>query len=107
MLTTYLCDIMNMTLSIPKEVEKEIKNRPYIKWTEIARDAIRREAIDLKKKELFEKYVKKQKINDEEYLFMENIDWHPVDELKIKKEVIDELRKSKKLSSKKIKEIFD
>jgi hypothetical protein len=95
-----------MTLSIPKELEKELIERPHIKWTEIARNAIRKEAIELKKKEIFEKYVKQQKITKEEQEFMENIDWHPVDELPIKKEYANKITKKSKTTSKKINEIF-
>jgi hypothetical protein len=97
---------MNLTLSIPKELEKELLEKPYIKWTEIARNAIRKEAILLKKKEIFEKYAKSQKITKEEQEFMEKIDWHPVDELPIKKEYAEKLLKKSKTTSKNINEIF-
>ena len=36
------CDIMgNMTLAIPNEIQKEMKRFPEIKWSEVARRAIK------------------------------------------------------------------
>jgi hypothetical protein len=98
-----------MTLSIPQKLEKEVRRRPYIKWTQIARDAIKKEVIELKQKEIFEKYTKKQPISKEEYAFMKEIDWHPVDELPIKESYAKKLKEIEKEPTKKIalEELFD
>ncbi len=86
---------MNITLSIDKNLEAIIKESKYIKWTEIARDAIREKAIELKKEELFNRYMKKEKLSDKAHKWMEEIDWHPVDELELKDVFVKEIKKIK------------
>jgi hypothetical protein len=48
--------MVNMTLSIPEELHKIMKKYPYIKWSEVARQAIRQKAKDL---ELLDKLASK------------------------------------------------
>jgi len=43
--------MVNMTLSIPENLHRIIKSHSEIKWTEIARQAIERKALELEKKE--------------------------------------------------------
>ena len=94
MLTTYIGDIMNMTLSLDKNLSQVVQANKYIKWTEVARDAIKQKAIEIKKAEIFNKYAKKQELSEEEYNFLEEIDWHPVDELSLKDSFVKELKRA-------------
>ena len=41
------------------------------------------------KKDIFERYVKTGELSDEDGIFCERIDWHPVDELPLKDEPSD------------------
>jgi len=100
---------MNVTLSLDKNLSQIITANKYIKWTEIARDAIRQKAIDIRKAEIFNKYVKKEELTKEDYNFIEEIDWHPVDELPLKKEFVKDMKKSdseKRVAVKNVDDLF-
>ena len=55
----------NMTLAIPKELHKIIRNRKEIKWSEIARQAMWNTA---KKLELMDELLAKSKLTEEDSL---------------------------------------
>lgn len=79
----------SLTLPVDDDFKNELKNFPWINWSEIARE----EAM---KKLIMENYLKIGSITDEEWEFCEKIDWHPVDELPFKEEHIKEMEKRKK-----------
>ncbi len=78
----------SLTLSISEQFKEQLKKFLWVNWSEIARE----EAL---KKLIFENYIKIGEISDEEWKFCEKIDWHPVDELPLKEEFIEDLKKSK------------
>ena len=80
--------MVSLTLSVSDELKNQLKNFMWINWSEIARE----EAM---KKLIFENYIKTGSIIDEEWKFCEKIDWHPVDELPLKKEFVKKLNKIK------------
>jgi hypothetical protein len=51
---------------------------------------------DLKKKEIFEEFIKTGKLSDEDWKFCERIDWHPVDELPLKESFVKRLQEAEK-----------
>ena len=51
--------MVNMTLSIPKELHKKMKARPEIRWSEIARQSIQQRIEDL---EIMDKIASKSKL---------------------------------------------
>lgn len=59
--------MVNITLSMPKEVHKEMKKHPEIRWSEVARQAIIKKIGDMK---LLDKLLSKStlKIEDAEEL---------------------------------------
>ncbi|MDI6917655.1 MAG: hypothetical protein QMC80_07660 [Thermoplasmatales archaeon] len=59
--------MVNITLSVPKEVHKEMKKHPEIRWSEVARQAIIKKIGDMK---LLDKLLSKSalKIEDVEEL---------------------------------------
>ncbi len=59
------------------------------------------------KKLIFQKYLETGKISDEDGVFCDKIDWHPVDELPFKEEYIQKLKKAKKEKAIKVKSISD
>ncbi|NOZ77469.1 MAG: hypothetical protein GXO65_07445 [Euryarchaeota archaeon] len=55
--------MVNMTLSIPEELHRLMKKHSYIKWSEVARQAIRERARDL---ELLDKLAAKSLLTMED-----------------------------------------
>ncbi|MEW6328845.1 MAG: hypothetical protein AB1468_01880, partial [Candidatus Micrarchaeota archaeon] len=92
----------NMTLGLPPEVEEEIKRHPEIKWTHVAREALIEKAERMRKLDILEKYLDKNEFSDEDLRWMEEHDWHPVDEKRLKREFVSTLEKTRKGSFKKI-----
>lgn len=90
----------SLTLSVTEEMKNELKSFLWVNWSEIARE----EAM---KKLIFENYLKMGSLTDEEWAFCDKIDWHPVDELPLKKEFKKEMEKRKKEKSIKVKSVED
>ncbi|PIN77143.1 hypothetical protein COV15_02955 [Candidatus Woesearchaeota archaeon CG10_big_fil_rev_8_21_14_0_10_34_12] len=90
----------SLTLSVSDEFKTKLKEFLWVNWSEIARE----EAM---KKLIFENYIKAGSITDEEWEFCDKTDWHPVDELPLKDEFIEELKRIKKEKSIKFKNIAD
>ncbi len=61
----------------------------WVNWSEAGRE-------DVIKRDIFERYLKTRKLSKEDEEFCERIDWHPVDELPLKEEFIEELKKIEK-----------
>jgi hypothetical protein len=79
----------SLTLPVADEFKNNLKILMWVNWSEIARE----EAI---KKLIFENYIKTGSITDEEWEFCEKIDWHPVDELPLKEEFVEKMKKIRK-----------
>ena len=90
----------SLTLSISEEMKNQLKALMWVNWSEIARE----EAM---KKLIFENYIKTGEITDDEWAFCEKIDWHPVDELPLKNEFIERVKKIKTEKGIKFKSIPD
>ena len=79
----------SLTLSASEEFKNQLKELMWINWSEIARE-------ETMKKLIFENYIKTKNLSAEEEKFCEKIDWHPVDELPLRKEFVERLNKIKK-----------
>jgi hypothetical protein len=90
----------SVTLSITDQFKDQLKNFQWVNWSEIAKE-------ETMKKLIFEKYLKTGKVSDEDWNYCDKMDWHPVDELPIKKEYIEKLKKIKKEKSIKIDSVSD
>lgn len=95
----------NITLYVPEEVKKEMDSHSEVRWSEVARKAIMEKIIRMRKLELLRKYVEKEPFTDEDYAWMDEHDWHPVDEKKMKLSFIEDLKKRDKEKSIRIKNI--
>ena len=84
-----------ITVSVEKRFQK--KTRPF-SLGKLVRNWTRRNP----KKYIFDKYVKTGKLSKDENKFCERIDWHPVDELPLRKEFIQKMKKATSKPSKKM-----
>lgn len=92
--------MVSLTLPVNENMKNQLKSFLWINWSEIARE----ETI---KKLIFENYIKTKSLTDEEWAFCEKIDWHPVDELPLKKEFIKKLNDIRKEPGIKFKNIAE
>jgi hypothetical protein len=90
----------SVTLSVTDEFKNQLKQFQWVNWSEIAKE-------EIMKKLIFEKYLKTGEVSNKDWIFCEKIDWHPVDELPIKKEFSEKLKKIKKEKSIKINNVSD
>ncbi len=90
----------SVTLSITDQFKEQLKHFQWVNWSEIAKE-------ETKKKLIFEKYIQTREVSDEDWKFCEEIDWHPVDELPIKPEYIEKLKKIKKKKAIKVSSVSD
>ncbi len=81
--------MVSITVSLDDELKSRLSKFSWVNWSELAREA----AL---KKEIFERYIKKGKITEEDEKFCEEIDWHPVDELPLKEEYVKKLKRLEK-----------
>ena len=79
--------MVNVVLTVSDHVKNELGHFSWINWSEVARE-------DVFKRATFEKYLKTGELSDEDWEFCDRIDWHPVDDLPLKEEFIDRLKKA-------------
>ena len=89
----------NITLSISDAIRAQMDQYSEIKWSEVAKGAIAAKVTELRKLSILKKYVDKEPIPDEDWAWMDEHDWHPVDELPMKKEYVKSLKASMKEKS--------
>ncbi len=81
--------MQTVTITLPNEIKSEMQKFAWVNWSVIA-------LKNLRMKMIFEEYMKTKKISKENQRFCEAIDWHPVDELPLKKSHIKEIQKALK-----------
>ncbi len=79
----------SVTISVSEEFKDQLKQFSWVNWSEIARE-------EVMKKLIFEHYIKSGNISGEDCKFCEKIDWHPVDELPLKKSFLKKINKIRK-----------
>ena len=92
--------MVSVTLSVTDQFKEELKHFQWVNWSEIAKE-------ETKKKLIFEKYLKTKEVSDEDWKFCDEIDWHPVDELPVKEEYLEKLKKIRKEKSIKVDSVSD
>lgn len=90
----------SVTLSVDNQFKDQLKHFQWINWSEIAKQETR-------KKLIFEDYMRTKEISEEDWKFCEEIDWHPVDELPLKKEYVEKLKKIRKEKAIKVNSVND
>ncbi len=90
----------NMTVPLDDELYDRIHKLSWVRWSKVAQNGI-------KKRRIFETYMRDKNISEENAVFCEMIDWYPVDELPLKEEIIDKIKKIDKQASVPVKDISD
>ncbi|MFH1246969.1 MAG: hypothetical protein V1644_01180 [Candidatus Micrarchaeota archaeon] len=93
---------MNITLSVSGALEQLVKRHPEVKWTAIARTAMEEKAEKMTKLEILRKYVDNEHFTAAEMQWMDENDWHPVDEKQLKQSFVTSVEKAKKEKAKKL-----
>jgi len=67
--------------------------------TELDLKILTKVVVNFMKRDILERYKKTKEVTDEDWEFCELIDWHPVDELPLKKSFIKEIKEAEKENS--------
>lgn len=92
--------MVSITVPLEEFFRHRIDSFPWVNWSEVGRE-------EMLKKDIFDRYVKTHELSESDNAFCEKIDWHPVDELPLKAEFIEELKKAKAEQSIKLKSVSD
>ncbi len=90
----------SITLLVSDEFKGQLKDFQWINWSEIARE-------EMIKRVIFENYMKTGTLRDEEWVFCDKKDWHPVDELPLKEDFKKMLEKRKKERFRRVRSVHD
>jgi predicted CopG family antitoxin len=89
-----------LTIPVDDEFYQKIQELSWIRWSRVVQEGIR-------KRKILEIYIRNNTISESDASFCESIDWHPVDELPVKKEVIDKIKSEDKSCLVKVKDVAD
>ena len=81
--------MVSINISLADNVFAKLARFPWVNWSEVSRE----ESL---KKRIFEKFIKTGELSKKEEEFCEEIDWCPVDEMELKEEYIEELKRIEK-----------
>lgn len=73
-----------ITISATKSLKARMEKFPWVNWSEVGRE-------EANKREIFERYLDDGRLSEADIDFCERIDWHPVDELPIRKDYLENL----------------
>ena len=76
----------NVTISLPDDVKTELDKFPWINWSKLAEE-------ELRKKVIFEKFIRTGTISEDDKKFCEKIDWIPGDWLPLREDFVKRLHK--------------
>lgn len=79
----------SLTFVVDKQLKRYLEHFSWVNWSEVNRE-------ELNKKRIFEEFIKTGGLSAEDQEFCDKIDWYPVDELELKEEFIEELKKARK-----------
>lgn len=100
----------NVTLYVPDNVKRQMDAHSDIRWSDVVRQAILSKINELRKLELLRKYVEKEPFSDDDLRWMDENDWHPVDERQMKLSFVKEVAKRGKgrvIKAKSVNDIFE
>ncbi len=74
-----------LTIPVDDELYQKIQDFSWVRWSRVVQEGVR-------KRKIFETYIRNNTISESDASFCESIDWHPVDELPVKEEIIDKIK---------------
>ena len=95
----------NITLYVPEKVKERMDRHSDIRWSEVVRKAILEKLKEMRKLELLKKYVEKEPFTEEDWKWMDENDWHPVDEKEMKLSFVKEVKRREKEKARRVKDI--
>jgi hypothetical protein len=78
--------MVSLSFNIEDETFKALEDFKWVVWSEVVR-------IDCRKQAIFKKYLVDKKLSASDQEFCDYIDWHPVDELPLKKSFVDSMKR--------------
>ncbi len=75
-----------VVLTISDKLKEELDSFPWINWSMVGRE-------EFLKKDIFEEFIKTGRISAEDEKFCEELGWDPLDELEVREEYIEKLKK--------------
>lgn len=82
----------SLTFAVAEQLKDDIEHFSWVNWSEVNRE-------ELNKKRIFEEFIKTGKLSKEDQEFCDSIDWYPVDELPLREEFVEKLKKARKKPS--------
>ncbi len=76
----------NITLSINDVLKLQMERYDEVRWSEVAKKAIQQKLLELRKLDLLRKYLDHEPFDSDDLDWMDENDWHPVDERRMKKD---------------------
>ncbi|MDW7732234.1 MAG: hypothetical protein SCH66_07380 [Methanolobus sp.] len=89
-----------LTVPVDDELYEKIQSMSWVRWSWVVQEGIR-------KRKIIERYIRDKTISETDAAFCEPIDWHPVDELPFREEVLENIRRTDKRPIVKVKDISD
>ncbi len=89
-----------ITVPVPDDLYSRMEHFSWVKWSEVSRDSLR-------KRQIFEKYLRSGELSDGDAEFCDKMDWHPVDELPLRDDYVQRLEDLKKETPLKVKDVSD
>ena len=89
-----------ITVPVPDDLYRRMEHFSWVKWSEVAINSLR-------KREIFDKYIRTGELSAEDAEFCDKMDWHPVDEMPLREDFVRKLEESKKETSLRVKDISD
>lgn len=81
--------MVSMTVALEDSFKAELDSFAWVSWSEVG-------AERLLKRDIFEKFIKGIELSKEDEEFCERTGWDPLDEMEVRKEYIEKLKKLEK-----------
>lgn len=81
--------MVSITFSLDDALMKRFERFEWINWSALARE-------EAEKREIFETFIRTGELSKRAREFCDKLDWHPVDELALKDEIVKQLKESLK-----------